>query len=141
MEYNYHEKKIVIVLNSKLEIGVALNVVGHLACSLGYHATDHMGREQLVDASGTIHLGIAKYPIIITKVKGGKLKTSLEKAKEQKDLVVIDYPSIMYETGHDDELANELRKTPSEQITYYGFIMFGKSETINDISGRFSLWK
>ena len=141
MEYNYQEKKIVIVLNSKLEIGVALNVVGHLACALGHHATDHMGREQLVDASGTKHLGIAKYPIIITKVKGGKLRTSLEKAKEKKDLLVVDYPSVMYETGHDDELAEELSKISNEQINYFGYIMFGNVESINEISGKFTLWK
>ena len=66
MDYNYQEKKIVLVLNSKLEMGVALNVAGHLSVALGYHATDHMGRDQLVDASGDMHLGISRYPIIIT---------------------------------------------------------------------------
>lgn len=141
MDYNYREKKIVVVLNSKLEMGVALNVVGHLSLALGYHASEHMGRKYLVDASGEHHLGISKYPIIITKVKSGKLKNSLEKAKQKEDIVVVDYPSIMYETGHDDELFEELSKLKSDDIEYYGYIMYGRSNDINEISGKFSLWK
>lgn len=86
-------------------------------------------------------MGIAKYPIIITKVKSGKLATSLEKAKAQKELLVVDYPSVMYDTGHDDELAEELQKLPSDKITYYGYIMYGNAELINEISGKFTLWK
>ena len=141
MDYNYREKKIVIVLNSKLEIGVALNVSGHLALALGYYAENHMGRKYLVDASGERHLGISKYPVIITKVKSGKLKTSLHKAKEQKDILVVDFPSTMYETGHDDELAEALSKQTAEEIEYYGYIMYGDTAAIDEVSGRFSLWR
>ncbi len=141
MNYNYRAKKIVLVLNAKLETGVALNVAGHLSVALGYHATDHMGRDCLIDASGERHLGISKYPIIITKVKGGKLKTSMHKAKLQKDLLVVDYPSTMYETGHDDELAEALSKQDADELEYYGYIMYGNVESIDSISGKFSLWK
>lgn len=141
MNYNYKEKKIVIVLNAKLEMGIALNVAGHLSVALGYHANNHMGRKYLVDASNEKHLGISKYPIIITKVKGGKLKNSLQKAKQQNNILVVDYPSIMYDTGHDDELAEAISQQTSEQIEYYGYIMYGNSEDINEISGKFSLWQ
>ena len=141
MDYNYQEKKIVLVLNSKLEMGVALNVAGHLSVALGYHATDHMGRDQLVDASGDMHLGISRYPIIITKVKGAKLKSSLQKAKQNERIIVVDYPSIMYDTGHDDELAEELSKQTSDEIEYYGYIMYGNTNEINNISGKFTLWR
>ena len=82
MSYDYREKKIVIVLNAKMEMGVALNVAAHLSTALGFHATDHMERSILTDASGNEHLGISKYPIIITKVKAGKLKSSLIEAKK-----------------------------------------------------------
>lgn len=141
MNYDYKEKKIVLVLNAKLEVGIALNVAGHLSVALGHHARDHMGRDYLVDASGEKHLGISKYPIIITKVKGGKLKTSMYKAKLQKNILVVDYPSTMYETGHDDELADALSKQTADNIEYYGYIMYGNSEDVDSISGKFSLWK
>lgn len=141
MEYDYREKKIVIVLNAKLDIGVAFNVASHLSLALGHHAIDYMGREHLIDASGNRHLGISRYPIIITKVKGGKLKNSLSKAKLEKNILVIDYPSVMYETEHDDELFEGLSKQMESDIEYYGYIMYGKLEEIDKISGKFSLWK
>lgn len=141
MDYDYREKKIVIVLNAKLETGVALNVAGHLSVALGHHATDHMGRQYLTDAANIPHLGISKYPIIITKVKGGKLKSSLQTAKQHGGILVVDYPSIMYETGHDDELVAALSKLTADEIEYYGYIMYGKSEDVDSISGKFSLWK
>lgn len=141
MDYDYQAKKIVLVLNSKLETGIALNVAGHLSVALGYHATKHMGRATLTDASGNMHLGISRYPLIITKVKGGKLKSSLQKAKQNGQILVVDYPSIMYDTGHDDELAEELAKQTADEIEYYGYIMYGNADEINSISGKFTLWR
>lgn len=141
MSYDYRDKKIVIVLNAKLEMGVALNVAAHLSTALGFHATDHMGRNILTDASGNKHFGISKYPIIITKIKSGKLKSSLTEAKKIDKLLVVDYPSVMYTTGHDDELAQEMQKQTEEEMEYFGYILFGKSDTVDSISGKFSLWK
>lgn len=141
MDYDYSEMKVVIVLNSKIENGVALNVVGHLSASFGHYANDHMGRKQYVDGSGDIHTGISKYPIIITKVKPGKLKNTVTIAKSINDLFVCDYPSIMFDTGHDDELAKALESTNEDDITYYGLLIFGNRKTVDDLCGKFSLWK
>jgi len=141
MEYNYKEKKFVIVLSSNLEVGVAFNVVSHLSISAGNYAVNHMGREQLIDASGKYHMGISKYPVIITKIKPSKIKPYLEMAKENKELLVIDYPSNMYYTGHDDELADSIANTADDKMEYYGFMLFGKSEDVDAISGKFTLWK
>src|SRR5271156_2678045 len=106
MSYDYKAKKIVAVLASDLEVGVALNVIGHLAISIGAFAEDLMGRPQLQDASGFSHLGIAKYPFIITKLKSNKLKTLIEQVRNQKNIVMADYPEPVLLTGDDDELAN-----------------------------------
>ena len=141
MSYNYFEKKYVVVLSSKLDIGVAFNVASHLCISAGYYSTNHMGREKLVDGSGILHQGISKYPVIITKVKPSKLKLYIEKAKENKKLLTIDYPSNMYETGHDDELAESLLKTQNENIDYFGFLIFGNKEDVDEITSKFTLWK
>lgn len=141
MSYDYNEKKFVIALNSKLEIGIAFNVIAHLSLSCGYYANEHMGRAVLVDASNTQHIGISKYPIIITKVKPAKLKEYLHKAKEHEQLLVIDYPVNMYYTGHDDELAQSILQTSEDEMDYYGFIVFGNKNDVDIITGKFSLWK
>lgn len=141
MNYNYNEKKFVIVLSSKLEIGKAFNVVGHLSISAGYYAENHMGRSELIDGSGGKHKGISKYPVIITKVKASKIETYIKKAKEVEGLLVIDYPSNMFNTGHDDELAESLKGTTEESIEYWGFLVFGDRNLVDEITGKFSLWK
>lgn len=141
MIYDYNEKKFVIVLSSKLEIGQAFNVVGHLSISAGCYAEEHMGRSELIDGSGMIHKGISRYPVIITKVKPSKLKAYINKAKEMDGLLVVDYPSNMFDTGHDDELAESLKKTNEDEIEYWGFLLFGKRDLVDEITGKFSLWK
>ena len=140
--YNYKEKKIVTILSSNLEIGIAMNVVGHLAISIGAYAEkDIMGRSTLIDASGIVHLGISKYPFIITKVKPNRLRQAIEEARLNKNILVADYPKQMLETGHDDELNEAIEQAQENSMEYLGAIMYGTTEEINKITGRFSLWK
>ena len=141
MDYNYGEKKIVAVVKSDLDFGIALNVIGHLAVSFGHNALGHMGHPVLTDASGVRHLGIAKYPFIITKGKGEKIRAAIELARVKKNIVFVDYPQQMLETGHDDELAQSLASIDEKQLTYFGAIFYGKTEDVSAITGKFSLYK
>jgi len=141
MTYDYREKKIVAVLNSQLEPGIALNVLGHLAISLGANAQNIMGRQYLLDASEVKHLGIAKYPLIITRVKESTLNKAITLARQNLDILVADYPQQMLDTGHDDELAQSLLLVPESEIRYLGALFFGPTEVVNTITGKFSLWK
>ena len=45
------------------------------------HMFDIMGKKIIKDKSGIEHLGISKFPFIITKVKPGKLRIAIDKAK------------------------------------------------------------
>lgn len=143
MTYDYQNKKIVVVLASNLDIGVALNVVGHMAIALGAHCSDDdlMGRAQLIDASGKAHTGISKYPVIITKIKQGKLRRVLEDARTKPGMFIVDYPAQMLTTGHDDELAESIAGVEEAQISYLGFLLYGDRKTIDELTGRFTLWK
>ena len=142
MSYDYSEKKIVAVLASNLEVGVALNVIGHLAVSLGAYADpDIMGRKVLVDNSGVEHIGISKYPFIITKVKPGRLKRFVDDARKQDELLLVDYPKQMLTTGHDDELAEEMAKIGNEDIEYLGAVIYGEAGVVSKLTGKFTLWK
>ncbi len=142
MSYEYPEKKIVAVLASNLEAGVALNVIGHLAVSIGAYAdADIMGRKVLVDNSGVEHVGISKYPFIITKVKPGRLKRLVEDARKEDGLLLVDYPKQMLTTGHDDELAEEIAKIDGENIEYLGAVIYGAAGVVSELTGKFTLWK
>ncbi|OQW92506.1 MAG: hypothetical protein BWK78_01550 [Thiotrichaceae bacterium IS1] len=142
MTYDYKQKKIVAVLSSKLETGVALNVIGHLAVSIGaYSDKELMGRPHLQDASGVKHTGIAKYPFVITKANPTKIRKLIVDARLKEDVLIADYPEQMLTTGHDDELAESLLVVKEEEINYLGVIFYGNSDSVTELTGKLSLWR
>jgi len=138
---NYEDKKIVGIISTNVEPAVALNVIGHLAVSIGkYSSNEIMGKPSITDKSGVNHLGISRFPFIITKVKPGKLKSTIEKAKENPNLLVADYPKEMLETRTDKELVNSIEAKESNELEYFGAVIYGSTKDVNEITGKFQLW-
>lgn len=139
---NYEDKKIVGIIASNVEPAVALNVIGHLAISIGKYSNDEiMGKSRITDKSGIQHLGISQFPFIITKVKSGKLKNAIEQAKQNPNLLVADYPKEMLETRTDDELVSSINSKENEKLEYLGAIIYGNTEDVNNITGKYQLWR
>ena len=139
---NYEDKKIVGIVSSTVEPQVALNVIGHLAISIGkYSDKEIMGKPVIMDKSGKEHLGISQFPFIITKVKPGKLKNAIELAKNNPNLLVADYPKDMLETRTDEDLVNSLGVKENDKLEYLGAIIYGNTEDVDDITGKFQLWR
>ncbi len=139
---NYEDKKIVGIIASNVEPAVALNVIGHLAISIGKYSNDElMGKTVIVDKSGINHLGISQFPFIITKVKQGKLKNSIDLAKQNPKLLVADYPRDMLDTRTDEELVTSINSKENDKLEYLGAIIYGNTEDVNSITGKFQLWR
>lgn len=139
---NYEDKKIVGIISSKLDPSIALNVIGHLSISIGkYSNLDIMGEKNIVDKSGISHLGISKFPFIITKVKPSKLKKAIDLAKENKNLLVADYPKDMLDTRADEELVLSVSKKQNCELEYLGAIIYGDTKDVDEITGKFQLWR
>lgn len=100
-----------------------------------------MGKTILLDKSNREHLGISKFPFIVTKVKASKLKSAIEKAKSNPNLLVADYPKEMLETRTDEELVSALASKEEENLEYLGAIIYGNTKDVNEITGKFQLWK
>lgn len=47
----------------------------------------------------------------------------------------------MLETGHDDELAEAIQNKEEEKIEYLGAVFYGDSRDIDEITGKFQLWR
>lgn len=140
--YNYREMKIVAVLSENISVQVALNVIGHLSISIGAYAPNTMmGRPYLVDKSGTKHLGISKYPYIITRANPRKIRKAICEARTSEDVLFADFPKQMLVTGHDDELDLAIKDSAEEDIEYFGAVFYGPSDAVSKITGKFSLWK
>ena len=138
---NYEDKKIVGIIASNVEPSVALNVIGHLSVSIGkYSDNEIMGKSTITDKSGINHLGISKFPFIVTKVKASKLKNTINLAKQNPDIMIADYPREMLETRTDEELVEAISIKDEEKIDYLGAILYGNTEDVDKITGRFQLW-
>ncbi len=139
---NYENKKIVGIIATNVDAPTALNVIGHLAVSIGkYSDNEIMGKSLITDKSNVNHLGISRFPFIITKVKPGKLRNAIDKAKENPNLLVADYPKDMLETRTDEELVESITSKSNDDLEYLGAIIYGNTNDINEITGKFQLWK
>lgn len=137
----YEDKKIVLVLATNVDAATALNVAGHLAISIGkYSNQEIMGQKMITDKSNINHLGISKFPFIATKVKPGKLKSAIEKAKNNPNLLVADYPRDMLETRTDEELVLSIQNKENNELEYLGAIIYGNTTDVDEITGKFQLW-
>ena len=139
---NYEDKKIVGILATNVDIAVAFNVIGHLAIAIGkYSDNDIMGKPKLIDKSNIEHMGISKFPFIVTKVKPGKLRDAINKAKSNPNLLVADYPKDMLETRTDEELVLSISNKDNDKLEYLGAIIYGNTKDVNEITGKFQLWR
>lgn len=139
---NYEDKKIVGIVASNVEPEVALNVIGHLAISIGKYSNEQiMGKPIIKDKTGIGHLGISQFPFIITKVKSGKLKNAIDLAKQNPNLLVADYPRDMLDTRTDDELVNSISSKENDKLEYLGAIIYGDTKDVNEITGKYQLWR
>ena len=139
---NYEDKKIVGIIASNVEPAVALNVIGHLAISIGkYSENEIMGKPVINDKSGIEHLGISQFPFIITKVKAGKLKETINIAKQNPNLLVADYPKDMLDTKTDDELVESIGLKENDKLEYLGAIIYGNTKDVDSITGKYQLWR
>ena len=139
---NYEDKKIVGIIRSNIDPAVALNIIGHLSVSIGkYSDKEIMGNEVIIDKSGVKHIGISKFPFIITKVKAGKLKTAIDMAKDNPKLLVVDYPKDMLDTREDIELVNSISSKENDKLEYLGAVIYGDTEEVDKITGKFQLWR
>lgn len=138
----YEDKKIVGIIASNVEPSVALNVIGHLSVAIGkYSDKEIMGQPIITDKTGVNHLGISKFPFIITKVKAGKLKNAIDMAKRNSNLLVADYPKDMLETRTDDELIESISGKENDKLEYLGAVIYGDTKDVNEITGKFQLWR
>ena len=100
-----------------------------------------MGKKEITDKSNINHLGISKFPFIVTKVKPSKLRSAIDKAKANPNLLVADYPKDMLDTRTDEELVDSISNKKNEELEYLGALIYGNTDDVNEITGKFGLWK
>lgn len=135
------KNKLVAVVNKQIETGVLMNAVAHMC--LGFGA--HMGSADLhltdyKNADGFVYPNISKMPFIILREKNSnKIGNLLMKAKEAGIQYSV-FTNTMTEGTWEDQIARTL-VTKSEEIIFYGIVLFGPHEIVTEMTKKLSLYR
>lgn len=136
--------KFAAVLNKKVEdSGKLMNVLAHLTASLVVNATpeqrDHMGIVDYIDKNGTSHKASKNSFVILKADNGNQIRTARNLAKE-KGVLFVDFVQTMQEGTYLEQL-EKTSQTPEAELDYYGILLFGEIEQVNEITRKFGLWR
>jgi len=138
-----NEYRFVVVLNGKEDnLGRVMNAMGHsMAGLVGQVAGDQdFCFIDYKDKDGETHPSISHYPVIAVKSKNSnQILTAKNKAKD-KGVAFVNFVETMTVGGSEAQL-EATAELPAEDHNYIALALFGKTEDLKDITGKFSLYK
>lgn len=135
--------KFVAILNKKVAIGKAMNVLGHMTASLAAHANPEqlelMGMVDYADKDGNSHKASKDSFVVLRADNGNQIRTVRNAAKEM-NLLFVDFANTMQEGTYLEQL-ERTSQTLEQDLDYYGILVFGKIDEVGSITKKFSLWQ
>ena len=133
-------KRMVAVMNEKIEPGKAMNALAHMCMGLGAA----VGKEQLnlmdyVDADQGVHPNISKMLLVVLKANSSKIAKVREDARSQ-SMSFADFTDTMT-VGTWSEQKERTFQTKQDALVYYGIMLFGEKDAVTELTRKFSLWK
>lgn len=134
-------KKLVAVLNEKIELGKAMNSLAHMTLGLGANIEnkDELRFTNYKDKDDGNHDKISEMPFMILKANSNKIRT-LRKAALANNIQFVDFTNTMTEGTYEDQI-KRTSETKEEELEYYGIILFGDWQLVSELTGKFSIWK
>ncbi|CUI17074.1 conserved hypothetical protein [Candidatus Protochlamydia naegleriophila] len=135
------QNKLVAIVNKQIEPGVLMNAVAHMC--LGFGA--HVGKSDLhlmdyQNGDGLLYPNISKMPFIILREKNSnKLASLLLKAKDA-GLRYSAFTNTMTEGTWEEQEARTLA-AKSEEVIFYGLVLFGPVEIVSELTKKLSLYR
>lgn len=134
-------KKLVAVINEKVEIGKAMNALAHMAIGLGANVQnkEELRLTNYKDADNGNHDKISEMPFMILKANSNKIR-GLRKSCIDNNIMFADYTNTMTEGTYEDQI-KRASETKEEALEYYGIVLFGDWGIVSELTRKFSLWK
>jgi hypothetical protein len=140
MENHMFENKLVALINKDIDIGVAMNAVGHMTLGLGAAIDKELLRlDTYVDQNGNAYPNISQMPFIMLRGKSSEIRKAVNAAKEAHMKFGV-FTDTMTVGTYQEQLARTAQ-TPEEQLNYYGAVLFGPWDLVSQITKRFSLYR
>ncbi len=135
--------KFAVVLNKKIEPGVAMNAAAHMVACLTTQANESE-REQMMfinymDAEDNEHPSSGLSLIVLRADNSNKIRLARQAAKE-KNVLCVDFLESMTGDTYIEQLGRTKLLKESE-LEYFGLCLFGKKEEVEAITQKFSLWR
>ena len=133
-------KKLVAVMNEKIESGIIMNALAHMCIGFG----SEIGKEPLrltnyIDADGGQHPNISEMPFMILKANSNKIR-GLRQMAIAEEIQFVDFTHTMT-VGTYLEQIERTKQTKETELIYYGIVLFGEWEKVTEMTRKFSLWK
>lgn len=135
--------KFVAILNKKVAIGKAMNVLGHMTVSLVAQASpqeiDEMAIVDYQDKDNNSHKA-SKDSFVVLRADNGNQIRNVRNAAKEMGIKFIDFAHTMQEGTYVEQL-DRTSQTSESELEYYGILLFGRIEDISSITKKFSLWQ
>lgn len=136
-----NQKRFVAVISKKVEVGRAVNVLGHLSVSLANQLSDGDAvYTDYHDLDGNVHPNISHYPFIVLRADNSNKIRKLRQEALDRGMPFSNFTDTMVEGGSEVQQQNT-KNTPEAELEYLGICLFGETETLRELTKKFSLYR
>ncbi|HDM8132799.1 TPA: DUF2000 domain-containing protein [Vibrio harveyi] len=136
-----NQKRFVAVISKKVEVGRAVNVLGHLSVSLANQLSDGDAvYTDYHDLNGNVHPNISHYPFIVLRADNSNKIRKLRQEALDRGMPFSNFTDTMVEGGSEVQQQNT-KNTPEAELEYLGICLFGETETLRELTKKFSLYR
>ncbi len=139
-------KKLVVVLNNKIDSTQLMNAVAHMAFGLAGSIADQTQLELVdyKDADDSIHPSISEIGFIVLSAKNSNQIRKLRSEAIRLNIKHTDFIDTMLVGTAKNKYREQVEltaKTKEEELEYLGICLFGDFEKTHNLTKKFSLWK
>jgi hypothetical protein len=142
MSYAENESKFTFVLNPKIKIPRVMNALAHLSIGLMEKAQTREPIEFLDYKFNSDRLepsAISLYPFIILQAKNNNQLKTLHLAANETGILHNVFTETMLGASSIEQMTNT-KNANSEDLVYFGIVLFGNSEKLSDLTRKFSVF-
>ena len=133
-------KKLVAIVNEKIEVGVAMNALAHCSLAIGAKIGENFAcLTQYIDKNEEFNWPLSAMPFIILKGTSGEIKKAVRNAGEG-NIQHTAFTDTATGGTWEEQILRTKEKT-ADEFTYYAAVLCGDFEAVKAITKKFSLFR